>query len=309
MIERNNQYFQQAKLLIRIIPFIANTPCFAVKGGTAINLFIRELPRLSVDIDLVYLPIQDRNASLDAIDDALKVIAEQASSAIKQLRVTPYVLYGTDKVIKLIIELNNIRIKIEVSPVLRGTVFPSINLEVADKVSDLIGYAEAQIVSIPDLYAGKICAALDRQHPRDLFDILYLLRNEGITESIFKAFLVYLISHNRPIAELLNPNLKDLSSVFIREFRGMTMENISLDTLYQIRLELISTINKLITESDKKFLISFKSGTPEWSLLGIDAAESLPAVKWKLQNIMNMQESKRMNAVNKLKKVLKVENI
>jgi predicted nucleotidyltransferase component of viral defense system len=304
MIDSNNLYFKQAELLVRIIPFVAEEPCFAIKGGTAINLFIRDLPRLSVDIDLVYLPVQDRNSSLDAIDKALKTIAKKASTAIKALRITLAKLSGTDKTIKLFIELNHVRIKVEVSPVLRGTVFPVVTLEVTNNVSELLGYAEALVVSIPDLYAGKICATLDRQHPRDLFDILYLLKNEGITESIFKAFMVYLISHNRPITEIINPNFKDLSVVFSREFKGMTMEAISLDDLYETREQLIHIINKRLNESDKKFLISFKSGKPDWSLLGINGVENLPAVKWKLQNIINMPDSKRASAVNKLKTTL-----
>lgn len=49
--------------------------CFALKGGTAINLFVRNLPRLSVDIDLAYLPMNNRQQALDEIDTALKTIA------------------------------------------------------------------------------------------------------------------------------------------------------------------------------------------------------------------------------------------
>ncbi len=64
MIDKNSTYFKQAELLIRIMPFIADESCFAIKGGTAINLFIRDLPRLSVDIDLVYLPVGKREISL-----------------------------------------------------------------------------------------------------------------------------------------------------------------------------------------------------------------------------------------------------
>jgi hypothetical protein len=46
--------------LIRVLPSIAEEACFALKGGTAINLFVRDMPRLSVDIDLTYLPVQPR---------------------------------------------------------------------------------------------------------------------------------------------------------------------------------------------------------------------------------------------------------
>lgn len=70
-----DRYRSQVALLIRILPFVAEEPDFALKGGTAINLFVRDMPRLSVDIDLTYLPVQDRKASLAAIDAAMKRIA------------------------------------------------------------------------------------------------------------------------------------------------------------------------------------------------------------------------------------------
>ncbi len=64
----------------------------------------------------------------------------------------------------------------------------------------------------------EICAALDRQHPRDLFDVKLLLDNEGITDKIRTAFIVYLISHNRPMNELLNPTFQDISHQYTSEF-------------------------------------------------------------------------------------------
>ena len=51
-------YRRQVQLLIRVLPSIAEEACFALKGGTAINLFVRDMPRLSVDIDLTYLPVR-----------------------------------------------------------------------------------------------------------------------------------------------------------------------------------------------------------------------------------------------------------
>lgn len=80
-----------------------------------------------------------------------------------------------------------------------------------------------RVLSLEDTYGGKICAALDRQHPRDLFDIKLLLENEGLTEKIKKAFIVYLISHDRPIVEVLNPGLQDIKQIFENEFAGMTL--------------------------------------------------------------------------------------
>ena len=75
-MDRNSPYFKQAELLVRVLPNIARETCFALKGGTAINFFVRNLPRLSVDIDLVYLLIEDRTTSLTGIDSALNRIAD-----------------------------------------------------------------------------------------------------------------------------------------------------------------------------------------------------------------------------------------
>jgi len=65
-------YREQVTLLLRILPIIAREEAFALKGGTAINLFVRDLPRLSVDIDLTYLPLGDRIAALTGIREGLQ---------------------------------------------------------------------------------------------------------------------------------------------------------------------------------------------------------------------------------------------
>ena len=74
-----DRYIDQVRLLIDVLPHIAKENVFALKGGTAINLFYRDMPRLSVDIDLTYLPVEDRNASLRHIDEALDRIMEGIS--------------------------------------------------------------------------------------------------------------------------------------------------------------------------------------------------------------------------------------
>jgi hypothetical protein len=63
-VDRKNPYFEQVELLVRVLPVVGKSKCFTVKGGTAINLFYRDMPRLSVDIDLVYLPLKSREESL-----------------------------------------------------------------------------------------------------------------------------------------------------------------------------------------------------------------------------------------------------
>ncbi len=186
-----------------MIPFVEKEQCLALKGGTAINLFIRDMPRLSVDIDLVYLPIKSRDEFLSEIDAAMKRISASARANLPDVHVSEGKTEGI--VTKLTIQSQGVQIKIEVTPVLRGTMYTPKLLRVTDKVEIAFGFAEMQVATIPDLYGGKIVAALDRQHPRDLFDGRELLANEGIDDAIREAFVVYLISHNRPMSEVLGP--------------------------------------------------------------------------------------------------------
>src|SRR5680860_766388 len=81
-------YRRQVALLIRVLPFVAKEEGFALKGGTAINLFIRDMPRLSVDIDLTYLPVKPRDQSLKAIDAAMKRVAQAIGKSIDGARIT-----------------------------------------------------------------------------------------------------------------------------------------------------------------------------------------------------------------------------
>lgn len=110
MIDRDSPYFRQVELLVRVMPFLETEPCFAVKGGTAINLFVRDLPRLSVDIDLVYVRIQGRETSLREMDAALRRLAVRMEAVLKGLRVTLSFLHGTKTVNKLMLELNGVRV-------------------------------------------------------------------------------------------------------------------------------------------------------------------------------------------------------
>lgn len=197
----NDLYRRQVDLLVRSIPFVAAEPCFALKGGTAINLFVRNLPRLSVDIDLAYLPIEPRAQSLAAIAAALARIAARMRDGMPSVHVR---LSPTDaSAIKMLVQAERTQIKIEVTPVLRGCVFEPEVRGVSEAVEDAFGFAEISVVSFADLYAGKIVAALDRQHPRDLFDVRDLLANEGITDALRQAFIIYLVSHDRPMHEVL----------------------------------------------------------------------------------------------------------
>ena len=302
-MDRSSIYYKQVHLLMQVLPFVAKQECFALKGGTAINLFIREFPRLSVDIDLVYLPMKGRDEALQEICEALDAISADLKAAFKDAELTEAYKSKRDS-LRLIVARNGVQIKVELSPVLRGTVYEPQLMEVCAAVEDEFGYVEMPVVALADLYAGKICAALDRQHPRDLFDIKWLLENEGLTDEIRKAFLVYLWSHNRPIAELLRPQYKDISAIYAGEFANMAETDVSLEELVAVRERLVDLIHQGLTENEKGFLLSFKSREPDWALLDLEGVSELPAIKWKQINLAKMPENKHKLALKKLADIL-----
>ncbi|WP_263419886.1 nucleotidyl transferase AbiEii/AbiGii toxin family protein [Terriglobus albidus] len=282
----NEAFEAQVALLVRVLPYVATENCFALKGGTAINLFVRDLPRFSVDIDLVYLPIEDREASLLGIRAALNRIVQKIRKALPDSIVNDTAnANGT----LILVRQRSVQIKIEVTPVLRGTVHPIEVKAVRPLVEERFGFAEIQVVSFADLYAGKLVAALDRQHPRDLFDVRYLLANEGINRTLFQTFLAYILGHNRPAHEVLHSRLKDIQQAFDKEFVGMTVDEISLDDLLATREQLVFEIHSRLDEASQLFLSSFHTLNPNWELIDFPTVRNLPAVRWKLLNLERLQ--------------------
>lgn len=296
------QYRAQVGLLVRLLPLLASEPAFALKGGTAINLFWRDLPRLSVDIDLTYLPITDRPTSLAAIDAALRRLADRIRAQIPGAVVE--FQGGAEGVHRLLVRDGGAQVKVEVTPVLRGVVFSPEVRVVSPRVEAAYGFAEVSLVSFADLFAGKMVAALDRQHPRDLFDVRDLLATEGLTRPLIEAFLIYLVSHNRPMAEVLAPNRKDIAEEFARTFAGMTEAPVELAELVQAREALIAGVHASLTDADRRFLLGIKTGEPDWGLIGLAEVAALPAVQWKLTNLARLEPSRRQALADRLREVL-----
>lgn len=303
MITPDNPYYMQVQLLVRVLPVVAREPCFALKGGTAINLFVRDLPRLSVDIDLAYVPLNERAVALEQIDVALGRIAAALSERPYGYSVRPG-KRQEGRICGLLVAGETAEIKIEVAPVLRGCVYPEALRTITARAEAEFGFAEVPVLSFEDLYAGKIMAALDRQHPRDLFDVKLLLAAEGLTGRLVQAFVVYLISHDGSLARTLSPTLKPLGELYQKQFVGMTTEPVQLDELEQARVSLIEDLHRRLGDVEKSFLLSFKQGKPRWELLAVEHAAALPAVRWKLKNIAAMGAEQHRQAVANLEKTL-----
>ena len=298
-------YHKQAELILRLLPVIDTEKAFALKGGTAINFFIRDMPRFSVDIDLTYIKVNNRQEALAEISSALKRITDQLKKHFGGIRITPKYLTHSNAISRLFLAFDEVTVKCEPNLILRGTILPVGQRNVSSKVEDFFKLSSSiQVLAVEELYAGKICAALDRQHPRDLFDIMLLLEEGDLSVEMWKAFIVYLISGNRPISELLAPHFKEIEMLYKNDFKGMTIRPVELKDLLVTREQLIKLVRERLSDRDRQFLISFKKGEPDWSFLDLKNVERLPAVQWKLLNIKKMDREKHLTALRSLEKVL-----
>ncbi len=282
------RYVGQVRLLMRLLPAIASEEVFALKGGSAINLFYRDMPRLSVDIDLTYVPIEGRAVSLQKIDAKLDRIMDSFGRSNRDVRLQR-IVGGGNLETRIMASRGAASVKIETSPVMRGTVLPPVPMRVSDAVEEVFGFAEMPVLAFEDLFAGKLHAALDRQHPRDLYDVHLLYENEGLTDDLFRVFLVYVCASGRPPHELLAPSAIPIEELYTEKFVGMTREETALPDLEAARTRLIADFRNRLTDNTAAFLMSLHNAEPNFTLIGLPQAERLPAVQWKLLNLRRLK--------------------
>lgn len=284
------QYVTQVRLLLSVLPDIAKEPVFALKGGTAINLFYRDMPRLSVDIDLTYLPVADRESSLDDIDASLDRIARAITTRNPQVKSQRIAGGGTNDT-RILVSDGQAQVKIETSPVTRGAVYPAKPMVASEAVTERFGFLEMNVLAFQDLYGGKLHAALDRQHPRDLFDVKLLYENEGLTDDLFRVFMVYVASSGRPMHELLAPSTPLREDLYGTEFLGMTRQAVPTDALFGTRRRLHADIRSRSKGNVANFLLSLHDADPDFGLIGLPDAADLPAIRWKLVNLEKLKQA------------------
>lgn len=279
-------YVKQVALLVNIFSVISTDDDFALKGGSAINLFYQDLPRLSVDIDLAYLPLTPRKESIEKINKSLARIQESLLANGFQS-----VLVGPDDARKVFCSDGVATVKIEPNYTIRGSVLPVKSITVSKKVQETFGIAKMQVLDLDELYAGKICAALDRQHPRDLFDIWQMYESGvGLTDRMIQCLVVYLLSHGRPTHELLDCSIKDNLDLFEGEFAGMTECTVDYATLQNALQKLkADLLQRLLPYCDA--LVSFVELNPDFTALPFDNLDALPALKWKRMNLEKLRAS------------------
>ena len=296
----NEVYREKVKLLLQLMPFVMQEQVFAVHGGSAINLFVKNMPRYSVDIDLTYIPLADREESIADINAHLKSIADNAKSNIKGLHIVPK--YDT---CKLLCEYHGHQVKIEVNQTKRGIIGGELQRKsLCDKAQTEFGmFCKAVIVPSTLLYGGKIAAALSRQHPRDLFDVKYM--NMPLSD-VQEGLIFCLLGSDRPIHESFSPQLIDQREAMENQFKGMTDIEFTYEEFEQTRSKLITDVRNLMTESDKQFLLSFESANPQWDGYEFEYFRDYPSVRWKFDNLIKLKKqnpTKLNSEVEKLQAV------
>lgn len=297
----NEIYRNQVALLIRMMPLVYKITDFAVHGGTAINLFVKDMPRLSVDIDLTYLPLKNREESIQEINNSLLTLKQQIEKAIPGIRII-----HKPKVFKLLCAKDEAMVKIEVNGTKRGIIGELEERELCLKAQKEFNMScKARIVPISLLYGGKIAAALGRQHPRDLFDYMHM---EVASFSVVKnGFIFYLLGSDKPLIESLKPNLIDQKKAIINQFQGMSDIPFDYADFDNTRKMLIENVNHNLTVTDREFLLSFENGAPDWDRCYAGDLSGYPAIQWKVKNILTLKktnQSKFNEGIEKLRRFL-----
>jgi len=283
-------YIEAVRLLLVAIPAVFQEPRFAMKGGTALNLFVQDLPRLSVDIDVVFT---DHKVSREA---ALRMIASALERARNELErqglqtESPVRTQGAES--KIFLRRGRQQVKVEVNHVFRGTLLPVQRLILTPSSRSLFtAEVEAPVLATAELYGSKLVAALHRQHPRDLFDVHCLLQSGGLTDETIECFVAYLAGHNRPVHEVLFSRDQDPAIAFENEFQGMARHAVELPALIEARQQLRRELHSRLTNDHRRFLLGLLRGDPPWEAMRCPHLSELPAIRWKLRNLAKLKRS------------------
>jgi predicted nucleotidyltransferase component of viral defense system len=288
----DRQYVDAVRLLLMVAPVIFESPRFALTGGTALNLFVQDLLRLSVDIDVAFTDhAMERESALIAIGNDL----QNAMAKLERMGYSA-MIRKTQKgdEAKLLVADQSSQIKVEVNFVFRGTLLPVELRTLVSSARNLFTTAmELPVLAIPELYGSKLVAALDRQHPRDWFDVTAMIDNSALEATMIDCFVAYLAGHNRPVHEVLFSNDLSLDEIFNSDFVGMTAAEIPLQRLIETRQRIRQELPKALTDAHRRFLLSFVRAEPDWSLMPFEHLKDMPAIRWKLFNLEKLRTTNK----------------
>lgn len=293
----NQTYVDTVRLLLLVAPHVFDSDRLGLKGGTALNLFVHDMPRLSVDIDVVFLDHWlPREAAIAAIGEELARI----KGTLEKLGLTvaiPANQVGEE--VKLVVSAGAAQVKVEVNQVFRGSVLTPESRNLVQAAEDLFTTSVAlPVLAVPELYGSKLVAAFDRQHPRDWFDVLHMRQRQQLTPDVLDCFVAYLAGHNRPVHEVLFPSIKPMRAVFESEFAGMTLEDMPFAQIDDARTTTLAELPKLLSGNQREFLLSLLRAQPRWDLMPFRQLPDLPALRWKLQNLEKLKSRNKSKFVD-----------
>jgi hypothetical protein len=248
------------------------------------------MPRLSVDLDLVFV---DHRGGREA---ALRSIADSLSSACGMLRrlgiEAELVDSKSGEESKMFIRRGPGLVKVEANHVFRGTVLPVEQRLIVPVARDLFATGlSLPTLAVAELYGSKLVAAMDRQHPRDLFDVHGLYASDGLTREVGDGFVCYLAGHSRPVHEVLFARPLDITAAFTNEFAGMAREPVTLEELLAVRERLRAELPVALSPEHRRFLVSLVEAEPDWTAAPCPHLSEMPAIQWKLQNLRKLRRS------------------
>lgn len=297
----DERFRQQVDLVLTILGYMDWDGCFAMKGGTALNFFYEDMPRLSVDIDLVYVPLNSRE---EAFEEMIKYFNRCVHDLNKRgftAKVTG--IKQENPIGRLYVSSNSSSVKIEPNLIIRGALLAPKLKSLSSAVKEAFSQdLKVRCLDYKEIMAGKLVAMLDRQHPRDIFDMLQYYKNKKSIKEIMDYFMVYLLQSSRPFSELIAPRLLNIKEIFQTNFLGMTKEPMDLKELITYRNKVIKDVQKCLVGQRREFLISVMEERPKWKLIPFTNVEQFPGIKWKLQNIHTMPQAKREAEIKKLLK-------
>ena len=273
----------QMQLLVDLMPYVSED--FAPKGGTAINMFCRDLPRYSVDMDLVYLPRTDRLTAVRSMRGLLEQMRRAAQNGLRGVT-TSQVRGGKDATAGLLwveVRRGEVSVKIETPVSARQTLHAPSILNAVPAAESEFGPARMKVVSFDEMYAGKVGASLGRRQLRDMFDIFHLLENEGLTEDLFRSFLAYAVADGRPPHMILSRAWHARKLPEQKRWQELMRTTLPMDRLLAANAELRQQCENRITPQVRQFLIDVHDGAADPGVIGIPEASTWPAFLWRMR--------------------------
>jgi hypothetical protein len=281
-------YIETARLMLLVAPQVFRAPDFAMKGGTALNIFLHDMPRLSVDIDVAFTNhTASRGEALQTIRRELQALCERLETL--GVKGTPVGTEDSEDV-KILVSRGTVNAKIEVNYNFRGTLIPPRAVRITESARRVFA-ADFSIPALAkeELYGGKLVAALDRQHPRDFFDVREMFFGGHFDPGVVDCFICYLAGHNRTVHDVLFSTDKNFSAIYEEQFVGMTARPVSISELEQARADLRAALDRHLQDRHKQFLLGLVRLEPEWDLMPFAHLRELPALKWKLLNLEQLR--------------------